>query len=544
MYAVEMENINKTFPGGVQANKDITLRIREGEVHALLGENGAGKSTLMNVLYGLLAPDSGRIVIRGEEVKFNSPRDAIAHGIGMVHQHFKLIPILTVTENVMLGSEALLGSSSITAKARVDGVLPLNFPQAAKEIRRIGKENSLEVDPRAKIQDLSVGFQQRVEIIKLLYRKADILILDEPTAVLTPQEVDDLFVTLEAFRKSGKTIVLITHKLREPMALADRITVLRDGELVGTVNKAETTREALAEMMVGRPVVFRVKKTEATPGQSILRIDNLWVKDDRGLDAVKEVSFEVRCGEILGLAGVEGNGQQELVEAIVGLRKIESGDVWVEDTRITKFNPRKVRRAGLGYIPQDRQGRGLIMDFSIKENLILGEHTQEPFASKKFFPLSFVLPDFSVPLSRSRSFLNDQNITNTSQQLVSDYSIKIGEINDPMTTLSGGNQQKIVVARALGFNPRIVVASQPTRGLDVGATEYIHNVLIRMRDEGVAVFLVSADLDEIRNLSDRIAVIFEGEIVAMKDPDETDEQELGLLMAGEQTDSTMKEVSQ
>lgn len=527
IYAIELENIWKVFPGDVQANKDITLRIKEGEVHGLLGENGAGKTTLMNVLYGLISRTSGTIKVRGEKVNFKSPHDAIRRGIGMVHQHFKLIPTLSVTENVVIGAEPMF--KNLTANLRiwkpsVNPMMPMNFNRVEQEIIRIGKENALPIDPRAKIQDLSVGQQQRVEIIKILYRQADILILDEPTAVLTPQEVDELFETLESFRKEGKTIILITHKLREPMALCDRITVLRDGELVGTVNKADTSREQLAEMMVGRAVVFRVAKTPAKPGRPVLRVDNLYVRDDRGLPAVRGVSFEIDAGEILGLAGVHGNGQRELVEAIWGLRKPIEGEVYLEDQRITRFSPRKVRRMGVGYIPQDRQKRGLILDFSTKENLILGGQHRPPFATG---PLNF--------------FLDGADIDNYSNYLVKDYSIRLRSIDEPISTLSGGNQQKVIAARAMGRNPKLLLASHPTRGLDVGATEYIHNSLIRMRDQGVAIFLISADLDEVRNVADRIAVIFEGQIVAIKDPEETNERELGLLMAGEESEITSTE---
>jgi simple sugar transport system ATP-binding protein len=525
--AIELENIWKVFPGDVQANKDITLHIKEGEVHGLLGENGAGKTTLMNVLYGLIARTAGTIRIRGEEVNFKSPQEAVRYGIGMVHQHFKLIPNLTVTENVIIGAEPMY--RNLTANLRVwkpsiNPMMPMDFKGAEKEIIRISEENALNIDPRAKIQDLSVGQQQRVEIIKILYRQADILILDEPTAVLTPQEVDELFDTLQTFRKEGKTIILITHKLREPMALCDQITVLRDGALVGTVQKKDTSIEQLAEMMVGRQVVFRVAKTPAKPGAPVLRVENLYVRDDRGLPAVRGISFEIRAGEILGLAGVHGNGQRELVEAIWGLRKSTHGEVFVEGERITKYNPRKVRRIGVGYIPQDRQKRGLILDFSTKENLILGGQYRTPFATG--------------PLS---TFLNAANIDDYSNHLVKDYSIRLRNIDEPVSTLSGGNQQKVVAARAMGTNPRLLLASNPTRGLDVGATEYIHNALIKMRDQGVAIFLVSADLDEVRNVADRIAIIFDGRLVAIKTPEETDERELGLLMAGETLETISKE---
>ena len=530
IYAIELENIWKVFPGNVQANCDITLRIGEGEVHGLLGENGAGKTTLMNVLYGLLSRTSGTVKIRGKEVNFKSPQDAIRLGIGMVHQHFKLIPIMTVTENVVLGAEPLYANLTANLKywrPSINPALPTNFRSAEKKILRIAEENGLQIDPYAKIQDLSVGLQQRVELIKILYRDADILILDEPTAVLTPQEVDELFETLETFRKEGKTIILITHKLREPMTICDRITVLRRGELVGTVKRVDTSREQLAEMMVGRPVVFRVAKTPAKPTDTVLSVENLHVQDDRGLPAVRDISFEVKRGEILGLAGVHGNGQDELVEAIWGLRKVHHGEIYIEGERVTKYRPRKMRATGVGYIPQDRQKRGLILDFTTKENLILGGQHEPPFATG---PRGFLL--------------NALDITNYSNILVKDFDIRLRDIDEPISTLSGGNQQKVVAARAIGPNPKLLLASHPTRGLDVGATEYIHNVLIRMRDQGVAIFLISADLDEIRNVSDRIAVIFKGELVAIRTPEETDERELGLLMAGEQRAIPSEELTQ
>jgi len=545
IYAVELEHISKTFPGGVQANRDITLRIEQGEVHGLLGENGAGKTTLMNILYGLLSKDSGRIKIRGEEVQLRSPRDAILRGVGMVHQHFKLIPTLTVAENVVLGTEPMykssdgffhplarvfahgfLRKSAETWVPSIDRVLPMNLGRAEDEIRRIAEENGMPIDPHAKVHDLSVGLQQRVEIIKLLYRKASILILDEPTAVLTPQEVDEFFETLKSFRKQGKTIILITHKLREPMALCDRITVLRDGMLVGTVDRKKTSAEALAEMMVGRPVIFRVSKKKAEPKSVVLELQNLRVKDDRGLLKVKGVSLEVRSGEILGVAGVEGNGQVELVEAIIGLRKPVSGEILVDGNRVTGFNPRKVRETGVGYIPQDRHNQGLILGFTIKENLVLGGHYLPPYAAG---PASLLL--------------SPKGVSRFADEQVKDFDIKVRTPGDLASTLSGGNQQKVIVARVLGSKPRLLVALQPTRGLDVGATEYIHRLLIQMRDKGVAVLMVSADLDEVRSVSDRIAVIFEGQIVALKSPEKTDEKDLGLLMAGHRRETPSAEAA-
>jgi simple sugar transport system ATP-binding protein len=481
----------------------------------------------MNILYGFLDPTLGTVKIRGEEVELRSPQDAIIRGVGMVHQHFKLIPPLTVTENVILGLEPILrsvkaGGARLSALIRQG--LPMNIDGAAKRIAEIAAENGLHVDPYARIEDISVGLQQRVEIIKTLYREADILILDEPTSVLTPQEVDELFVTLERFRQQGKTIILITHKLREPMALCDRISVLRDGELVGTVEKVDTSPEDLAKMMVGRPVVFRVEKPPGTPGEEILHIEDLHVADNRGLPAVKGITLSVRAGEIFGIAGVEGNGQTELVEAITGLRKPRQGFIQVEGQDISFLSPRRVREAGVSHIPEDRHARGLILPFTIVENLALGRHYLQPFAT-----------------GPGNAVLNLEQSRTISEELVKDYSIKLADVDDSASTLSGGNQQKVVVARELSVAPKLVVAAQPTRGLDVGATEYIHKVLIEMRNAGVAILLVSAELDEIRTLADRIGVIYSGQLVAVKDPDETDAQELGLLMAGHGTEVSVEQ---
>lgn len=473
---------------------------------------------MMNVLYGLLSKDSGTIKIRGEEVELESPQGAIARGVGMVHQHFKLIPPLTVVENVILGLEPIMAKfesfdSRIGREARL--LMPTDIDRAAERIKEIAQENGMKVDPFAKIADLSVGLRQRVEVLKTLYRNADILILDEPTSVLTPQEVDDLFMTLERFTEQGRTIILITHKLKEPMALCDRITVLRQGELVGTVNKDDTSPKELAKMMVGRPVVFRIEKQEAHPGKEILRIENLMVKDSRGLVAVNGVDLSIREGEILGIAGVEGNGQTELVEAIAGIRNIEQGRVVVDGEEITNYSARKVRESGVCHIPEDRQRKGLVLDFTVRDNLALGRHYYKPFVT-----------------GPANVFLNLQRISSLSEELVNQYSIMVSSINAQTNTLSGGNQQKVVVARELAYDPKLVLAAQPTRGLDVGATEFIRNTLISMRDKGAAVLLVSAELDEITNLANRIAVIHEGKILAKVKPEETTYEELGLLMAG------------
>ncbi len=518
MYAVELEDIWKTFPSGTQANRGITLRVQAGEVHGLLGENGAGKTTLMNILYGLLSKDRGRVVIKGEEVELQSPQDAIVRGVGMVHQHFRLIPSLTVTENVVLGLEPVrdvLRRAGRKSPGPVASLMPLDLTAAARRIREIAVENGLAVDPDARVADISVGMQQRVEIMKALYRQADILILDEPTSVLTPQEVDELFVTLEHFREQGRTIILITHKLREPMALCDRISVLRDGELVGTVDREETSPEELARMMVGRTVSFKVQKAPARPGDVALVVEDLHVQDNRGVEAVRGASISVRRGEVVGIAGVEGNGQTELVEAVAGLRRVESGRILVDGVDVTDWSARDIREAGVCHIPEDRQRRGLVLGFSVMENLILGSEYRAPFAT-----------------GPGHAFLDLSAIHDFAVTLVQDYDIRAGSVRDAAATLSGGNQQKVVVARELAGRPRVVLAAQPTRGLDVGATEYIHRVLVDMRDSGAAVLLVSAELDEIMNLSDRIAVMFDGRIVALRDPEETSAEELGLLMAG------------
>jgi simple sugar transport system ATP-binding protein len=432
-----------------------------------------------------------------------------------------------VTENVVLGLEPVLkraNAEKLMGAKQLTSLLPIDIKGAAERIRKIAEENGLEVDPSAKVQDISIGLQQRVEIIKTLYRNADILILDEPTSVLTPQEVDDLFVTLQRFKESGRTIILITHKLREPMALADRISVLRDGKLIGTVNKEDTSAEELAKMMVGRPVVFRVEKKPANPGDIVLSVRDLEVQDKRGVLAVRGIDIDVRAGEIFGIAGVEGNGQTELIEAIAGLLKPKSGKILLSGDDITGKNPREVRESGISHIPEDRHLRGLVLDFTIAENMTLGRHYLAPFAS-----------------GPSQMILDLSEADTLSDSLIDAYSIKVSDIRSFASTLSGGNQQKIIVARELAANPKLILAAQPTRGLDVGATEYIHNVLVSMRDEGTAVLLVSAELDEVMSIADRIGVIFDGRIIAVKNPTETNAGELGLLMAGHTADKSIEE---
>ncbi len=503
--AIQMWNINKTFPGPVYANKNIHLEIKKGEIHALLGENGAGKTTLMNILYGLYGPDdeNSKIFVNGKETKISEPMDAMNVGIGMVHQHFMLVPIMTVTENCGLGIESTFHGIRINEK------------DMRSKLLRISQEYGLEIDPNRVIEDLPVGLQQRVEILKILYREADILILDEPTAVLTPQEVSALFNTLNALKKRRKTIILITHKLKEPMELADRITVLRNGEVIGTVEKKNTTVEELAEMMIGRKLM-KLSKTEQVIGEVQLEVKDLYVEDDRSQLVVKGISLSIYAGEILGLAGVVGNGQRELAEAITGLRYTSDGKIFLGGRDMTNRNPRYLYDNGLAFIPEDRQKTGTIGNFTIAENLIIGIHHRKNWYLSGFFSLLF----------------NSDRISEEAKKKVKEYDIRTPSIETSIRHLSGGNQQKVIVARELSKNPSIIVASQPTRGLDVGVIQYVHKRLLELRNDGKAVLLISSDLDEILSLSDRIAVIYEGEIVAIEDPIKTNERRLGLLMAG------------
>ncbi len=499
-----MVNIIKQFPG-VLANDHINLEIKNGEIHALLGENGAGKTTLMNILYGLYEPDGreGKIFVDGKEVSIKKPMDAMSLGIGMVHQHFMLIPIMTVAENVILGSETTFNG------------IRLNESSMRHEVSRISHEYGLEIDPNVKIEKLPVGLQQRVEIVKILYRGANILILDEPTAVLVPQEVTALFKTLRILQKQGKTIIIITHKLKEPMALADRITVLRRGRYIGTVKSTQTSPEELAEMMIGRKLL-KIKKPPSGKGDIILRVQDLTVEDDRGQIAVHGVNFDIRGGEILGIAGVVGNGQLELVEAIAGLRNILNGTLHLHNSDITRLKTRTIYDLGLSYIPEDRQKTGSVGDFTVAENLIIGLHHRPKWYRKGLFS----------------KFLNWGRIYSESREMTKQFDIRTPSIFTKIHSLSGGNQQKVIVARELSKNPSVVLAGQPTRGLDVGVIEYVHRRIVELRNEGKAVLLVSSDLDELLTLSDRIAVIYEGKIISYEDPQSTNEQRLGLLMAG------------
>jgi simple sugar transport system ATP-binding protein len=490
--------MTKRFPG-VLANDHIDFELRRGEVHALLGENGAGKSTLMNVLYGLYHPDEGEVLIKGEPVRINSPREAIDHGIGMVHQHFMLIPVMTVAENIVLASEP-----------KRAGVL-LDFDQAAKRVRELSESFNFAIDPNALVQDITVGQQQRAEILKALYRGADILILDEPTAVLTPQEADELFGILKTLQREGMSIIFITHKLREVLDIAERITVLRRGKKIETVAREGATEDSLARLMVGRDVLLRVDKPKATIGETLLEVEGLTVHDDRGLAAVKDVSFEVRAGEIVGVAGVDGNGQTELIDAISGLMTPSSGRVTVAGEELTTANAREHYDHGLGHIPEDRHRRGLVLDFSLAENLVLHDYEKAPFSRL--------------------GWLNPARVVNFARGLLKEFDVRGGAPQTRAAALSGGNQQKVVVAREVARDPRVLIAAQPTRGLDVGAIEFVHRRLVEERDEGRAVLLISLEIDEVLSLSDRILVLYEGEIVAEFGPD-VSEQQLGIAMTG------------
>jgi len=497
--AVEMRGITKAFPG-VVANDHVDLDVRAGEIHALVGENGAGKTTLMNILYGLIHPDSGEILINGAPVKIGGPRDAIASGIGMVHQHFMLIPVFRVGENIMLGREPVVaGGIYDTAKAR-------------RDIQEMTRKYGLALDPDARTGDLPVGLQQRVEIVKVLYRGAGILILDEPTGVLTPQETNELFAVLRDLVKAGKTIIFISHKLREVLEISDRITVMRRGKVVGHLITKDTNQEEIATAMVGRAVLLRVEKKPAKPGAVAFRVENLSTLSDRGVLALKDVSFELRQGEILGIAGVEGNGQSELVEVLAGTRRATGGRVLLGDQDVTASNAREEREAGVGHIPEDRRGVGLVLRFTVAENLVLGRERSQEFA-------------WHEVVLRLRAILQ------WAVRLVKEFDIRTPSTETHASALSGGNQQKIIVAREMGSRPKVLLAAQPTRGVDIGSIEFIHRRLVAERDEGTAVLLVSAELEEITSLSDRIAVIYEGRIVSIE-PANTPEERLGLLMTG------------
>ncbi|CZC41270.1 ABC transporter ATP-binding protein [Streptococcus pneumoniae] len=495
---IEMRDITKVF-GGFVANDKINLHLRKGEIHALLGENGAGKSTLMNRLAGLLEPTSGEIAVNGQVVNLDSPSKAASLGIGMVHQHFMLVEAFTVAENIILGSELTK-----------NGVL--DIAGASKEIKALSERYGLAVDPSAKVADISVGAQQRVEILKTLYRGADILIFDEPTAVLTPSEIDELMAIMKNLVKEGKSIILITHKLDEIRAVSDRVTVIRRGKSIETVEIAGATNADLAEMMVGRSVSFKTEKQASKPKEVVLSIKDLVVNENRGVPAVKNLSLDVRAGEIVGIAGIDGNGQSELIQAITGLRKVESGSIELKGDSIVGLHPRQITELSVGHVPEDRHRDGLILEMMISENIALQTYYKEPHSKN--------------------GILNYSNITSYAKKLMEEFDVRAASELVPAAALSGGNQQKAIIAREIDRDPDLLIVSQPTRGLDVGAIEYIHKRLIEERDNGKAVLVVSFELDEILNVSDRIAVIHDGKIQGIVSPETTNKQELGVLMAG------------
>jgi general nucleoside transport system ATP-binding protein len=495
---LELRGITKRFPE-IVANDHVDFDLRKGEVHALLGENGAGKSTLMNVLYGLYRPDEGQILINGKPAELGSPKASIENGVGMVHQHFMLIPVMTVAENIVLATEPVH-----------NGVM-LDYPVAEKRVQEISTRFGLEVDPRAVVQDITVGQQQRVEILKALYRGADILVLDEPTAVLTPQEAKELFAIVKSLTEQGKSIIFISHKLNEVTEIADRITVLRRGKKIETLPSAGATEEGLARLMVGREVLLRVDKSPGSPGSPLLRVEGLSVEDDRGIEKVSDVSFQVHSGEIVGIAGVDGNGQTELIDAIAGLRRVNAGRIQIGEEDVTDEGCRDCLDAGLGHIPEDRQRRGLVLDFSLAENI--------------------ALHDYDHPPSSRFGWLYPKRLNAKAAKLIQEFDVRGGGPQTAAGGLSGGNQQKVILAREIDRNPKVLIAAQPTRGLDVGAIEFVHRRLVEERDEGRAILLVSLELEEILSLSDRILVMYEGEIVG-EFPPTVSEEDLGVAMTG------------
>ncbi|OLS03846.1 ABC transporter ATP-binding protein [Tissierella creatinophila] len=499
-YIIEMLGITKMFPG-IIANDNITLQLKKGEIHALLGENGAGKSTLMSVLFGLYQPEYGEIRKNGEVVNINNPNDANDLGIGMVHQHFKLVEIFTVLENIILGVEP--NKAGFLQKS-----------EARKKVVELSEKYGLSVDPDAYVEEITVGMQQRAEILKMLYRDNEILIFDEPTAVLTPQEIREILQIMKGFAKEGKSILFITHKLNEIMEVADRCTVLRKGKYIGTVDIEDTTKEELSKMMVGRDISFKVKKEKSKPKEIVLSVENLTVPSKiHKNNAVKNVSFNIKAGEIVCLAGIDGNGQTELVNALTGLEKASSGTIRLKERDITRDNIRKRSASGMSHIPEDRHKHGLVLEYKLEENLVLQRYWQKEF--------------------QKGGFIKFDNVRKYANRLIKEYDIRSGQ--GPVTivrSMSGGNQQKAIIAREIDKEHELLIAVQPTRGLDVGAIEYVHNQLIKTRDAGKAVFLVSLELEEVLNVSDRILVIYEGEIVGELDPKETTPEELGLYMSG------------
>lgn len=496
---LEVKGITKQFPG-VLACDDVNFDLHKGEIHALLGENGAGKSTLMNLIYGLHRPDKGEIIVNGKTIDIHSPNDSIAAGIGMVHQHFMLIPVFTVAENVMLGDETVKNGA-------------LDRATVAARINEISKQYGLDVDPNALVGPLPVGIQQRVEIVKTLYRKAEIVILDEPTAVLTPQEAEDLFRIMRDLTARGVSIIFITHKLKEVLAVADRITVMRAGRVINTVTPSETDSAQLANMMVGRQVILTVDKKDHEAGDEVLKVEGLTVRDQRDLETVHNVSFAVRAGEVLGIAGVQGNGQTELSEALTGLRFPTGGKVTISGRELTGNPPRQITEAGLAHIPEDRQKHGLVLGYTIADNMALCDYYYKPFSRN--------------------GVIQPKALDENARKLISAFDVRTPSPFVNAGKLSGGNQQKVIVARELSRgNVKLIIANQPTRGLDVGSIEYIHGEIIKMRDRGVAVLLISAELDEIMALSDRIAVMYRGQIVATVETKQATREQLGLWMAG------------
>ncbi|ASJ00866.1 ABC transporter ATP-binding protein [Thermococcus gorgonarius] len=497
---LEMRDIVKVYPDGTKALKGVTIKVYEGEILGLLGENGAGKTTLMKILFGMLKPTRGKIILRGKEVRFKSPADAIANGIGMVHQHFTLVEVFNALENIILGMEG-------------HGLLSkIDMENARKKLQKLMDELNFQVPLDVPVENLPVGVQQRIEILKMLYRDVDILILDEPTAVLTPIEVKELFAVLRKLKEQGKTIIFISHKLNEVMGITDRVTVIRKGEVVGTVKTSEATPQILARMMVGRDVVLRIEKPPKEPGDVVFRVEDLWVKGDRGEEAVRGLTFEVRAGEIFGIAGVEGNGQSELIEAITGLRKVERGRVYLKGVDITGKKPRELYDMGMAHIPEDRTHMGLILEMSVMENSILGMHWRKEF---------------------SKGFLLDWGkVEEHAKRLIEEFEVSAPGTRAPVKSLSGGNQQKLIVAREVSKKPEFIIAAQPTRGVDVASTEYIRNYLVKLRNEGKAVLLVSADLDEVLQLSDRMAIMYEGQFMGIVKPEEVTEEQIGLMMGG------------
>lgn len=495
---LEVRHVTKSFPG-VLANDDVNITLKKGEIHAILGENGAGKSTLLNIIYGLYQPDHGEILVDGERIDLRSAHDAISHGIGMVHQHFKLVPVFTVTENIVLGSEVVKNGL-------------LNMREARRQVRKLSQDYGLVVEPDALIEDLPVGVQQRVEILKALYRNAKILFLDEPTAVLTPQEVQDLFKVIESLRERGVSIFFISHKLKEVLQISDRITVMRRGKVVGETTPREADEKILAEMMVGRDVILTVDKEPANPQEPVFTVKDLSVMGDQHALVVDNVSFEIRAGEILGIAGVQGNGQSEFVEALTGLRDVHHGEMIINGKTMPFNKPRVLVENFVSHVPEDRQKHGLVLPYSLVDNLVLCTYYQEPFAKG---------------ITRQ-----DEPMVENAERLVKQFDIRTPSATVPASNLSGGNQQKLIVARELSRPVKLLIVNQPTRGLDVGSIEYIHSQIVAIRDQGTAVLLVSAELDEILSLSDRIAVMFHGELVATMDRAEATREGLGLLMMG------------